>query len=129
MIKKLILPLSIVFILILIIYINNSNPSEAGPIGILLVFSLIYGISIALFIILIRAYHYILNNASKYLSIFKPKNSFNLSSAYYYSTVYALVPVFVIGFSSVGVFGFYEIMLIVIFESLGIFYVRKKVLS
>jgi hypothetical protein len=66
---------------------------------------------------------------SKFIPKLKTRQSFNLRNAYYYSTILALIPVFCIGFQSVGSLGFYELGLIIIFEILGIFYIRKKVIS
>lgn len=129
MIKKIILPLTILDLTALTLFLNTTNPSEAGPIGILLLFIMIYAASLGVSICAFSVYYSLNIYISRFISRFKPKNKFSLISAYYYSTVYALIPVFVIGFKSVGVFGLYELLLIVVFEILGLFYVRKKVLS
>lgn len=129
MFKKIIVPSIFLLTLVLALLINNTNPTQAGPGGILSVFVLIYLIAIGVSIILIRFYYELITSISRYLPKLRNKKPFALNAAYYYSTILGLIPVFVVGFRSVGSMGLYEFVLIVIFEILGIFYIRKKVLS
>lgn len=118
-----------IFVLFSLIYLTlNYSPSQIGPMGILLFFIFLYINSVGLIslaiVLLMSIFNFI------YLNIFKKTSKlFNTSRyIYYYSTLFATIPVFIIAFKSVGEVSLFEIFLIFVFQSLGIFYIRKKIL-
>lgn len=112
----------------LFIMMSQYSPSNVGPFGILLFFILMYLtcnlIASYLIVVLNRMYIFLS------LVVFKKKlPEIKSKSVYYYSTLISTIPVFIIAFKSVGDVGLFEVGLITIFEVLGLFYIRKKLIT
>jgi hypothetical protein len=60
------------------------------------------------------------------VTIRRPLQPLGLKRSYYFSSVIALAPVIVIGMQSVGEVGFYDLLLVVIFVSIGCVYIAKR---
>ena len=112
--------------LLLGIILNQSSPDTAGPVGILLVFGLLYTLSLAVTTLVIYALNWLLRRVGKLLAFRKPVESLSLTKAYYYGSVLALLPVILIGMQSVGGVGIYDLFLVVIFGVIGCLYIAKK---
>ncbi len=57
----------------------------------------------------------------------KPLQPMSFRRAYYYSTVLAMAPVMLIGLQSVGSVGFYEVLLVTIFEVVACVYISRRI--
>ena len=49
-----------------------------------------------------------------------------MQKAYYFASVVALAPTILLAMNSVGTMSFYDILLIIIFVSIGVFYIQKR---
>ena len=109
----------------IIVIMTFTNPSEAGPAGILSLF-------ISIYIVVLSATTYALFFISQLLSRVLLKGSssrayaLTLPRAYYYSSVLSLAPVLLIGMQSVTTVGVYEMGLVLMLIGLGCVYVARK---
>ncbi len=106
--------------------LTTYEPGAIGAVGILVVFFLGYltilcGLTLVLWV-LKRALDRVAlrSNFLRWVSRLGPRE------VYYYSSVLAIAPVVLISLKSVGSIGFYEILLVVLFEILGCVYVAKR---
>lgn len=60
------------------------------------------------------------------MAVRKPLRPMLFRRAYYFSTVLAAAPVMLIGLQSVQSVGFYEILLVVIFELVACIYISRR---
>ena len=101
--------------------VQSAVPSSMHPLGILMVFFLIYVLVLSVltffiysvFIFILRLRH---RSADKRVV---------LRRSYVYSLILAMAPVMMIAISSIGRFGAYEASLIIVFELVACFYVSK----
>lgn len=103
-----------------------TNPSDVGPLGILLVF-------IAGYMIFLGFMTYVLYYCSRLIRVVgkvvfpgRRYGVISLARAYYFSTVLALLPMMLISLYSVGRVSIYELLLLVAFGVIGILYVSKR---
>jgi len=125
MLKKLITIFTVIALLLLIILLNVTNPASAGPFGILVLFVAIYVFFVGVISGLIYFFSKLISKISIIFMPRRPIERISLKNSYYYSTVIALAPVMIIGLSSVGASSFYSMVLIAIFEIIGVIYVSK----
>lgn len=104
---------------LLLAFLQVTSPSTVHPLGILFVFILIYVLALGLLTLFIFC-------GSKLLVVFHlTKNALTTRSAYLYATVVALVPVMIVCMRSIGRIGFYEVLLVIAFETVACFYIAK----
>jgi 4-hydroxybenzoate polyprenyltransferase len=74
---------------------------------------------------------YVLNRLvvrfSQGITLRKPAQRISLQHAYYLSSVLALGPIILLGMNTVAKVGIYDIILVLLFVSIGLFYVQKRV--
>lgn len=111
---------------ILALILQTSTPSNAGPLGILIVFLLMYVLVLGVLTFVIfwgsRAW-------SRIVRLIVPKRPIRpltLVRSYYFSSVIGLAPVIFVGMQSVGEVGFYDVLLVVLFVSVACFYIAKR---
>jgi hypothetical protein len=111
--------------LLLIAFLQTTTPATSGPLGILLVFILMYTSLLSLLTYLV---FYTVNLVNKLATFFMSKGLGDMSfvRSYYFSSVFALAPVIFIGMESVGRVGLYEVVLIGIFMIVAGVYVAKR---
>lgn len=110
----------------LLYIINSTSPSQAGAMGVLAVFLLLYIVSavvLTFFIywtsrIVIRAFF--ADVAQRYA------DRFSLKRSYYYGSVMALGPVMSISLQSVGRGGLQSLLLVGLLLLLGVFYISRQ---
>jgi|AntRauTorcE11897_2_1112592.scaffolds.fasta_scaffold02433_3 type III secretory pathway component EscT len=124
MLKRILFTTTVLSGALLIVMLNALSPSETGPFGILVVFVLAY-------FFFVGGFSYLIHSLSSFwqnivLSGSK-KQPLSLRKSYYYSTVFALAPVMLLGMQSVGYLGPYELILVAIFVSVAYVYVSKRV--
>lgn len=112
--------------ILLLLILQGTAPSSTGPGGILAVFFLLY---IILFVCLTWVL-YLLNiliiKLTQSMVLRKPIRKMTLPHAAYLASILAMAPVMIMGINSIGRVGFYEIVLVIVFVCLGVFYVEKR---
>jgi hypothetical protein len=111
---------------ILAVILQTTTPSTAGPLGVLVIFVFIY-------LLVLGALTFLLYLGSKVIvkvmQLIFPKGQrrpLSVMRSYYFSSILALAPVIFIGMQSVGEVGFYDVLLVILFVSVGCFYVAKR---
>ena len=110
--------------ILLLLYIwNVTNPSDAGPFGVLIVFLTLYIFCLSIIFLALRSG----------LIIFKriyahSKHQRHLSErrAYYVASIIAFLPVLLLGLHSVGQLELRDAALAVLLVGLAVFYVMKR---
>jgi hypothetical protein len=101
-----------------------TSPSTIHPLGILMVFILMYVLALgALTFFLLFLGGVVGRIQSRGHRRTLPPT---VQQAYYYATVLALAPVMYFGMRSIGRAGAYETILIVVFEIIACFYISKR---
>ena len=113
----------------LLLFLNLATPSSAGPLGILLVFILIYIISFSLLMLLIRLLMVIYRaiRPRKETVVGKEKSRINKKRFTLIAAVLSLVPIFLISLNSIGQLNFVDMVLIIAIEAVAIFYIMRRV--
>ncbi len=126
MLKKIIIIITILSLCSLVILLNVTTPSLAGPLGILALFIFAYLLSLGLVAYLIYYCSKVISYFSRHLTMRRPILSMDFKRSYYFATVFAAAPIILIGLQSVGSIGLYEFLLVTIFLLLGCIYVSKR---
>ena len=104
----------------LVITINLTTPSDIGPLGVLVFFTLVYLVCLGVIVGLCRIFFAVRGKMQKNKTRVSPRKS------YYYATVLAFVPMILIFMRSLGGLNLLEIALVVLFAVVGCFYISKK---
>lgn len=122
---NIVISIGVVAIVAVMALLNMTNPTTAGPLGILVFFIGAYVFCMCLFyVLLVTAKRMTLRFVSEGKRAVI--ESVPQSKLYYYSTVTALVPVIFLGMQSVGEVGVFEVVLLGIFEVLACFFIHKR---
>lgn len=112
--------------MILAIILQTTTPATIGPLGILIVFILMYMSVLSVLTFFIFSVSKLMTKISASVTVTRPMQPLTLRHAYYYASVLALAPVMLIGMQSVGDVAAYEVMLICIFIVIACVYIAKK---
>jgi hypothetical protein len=126
MLGRVIAFMSLVAVLVLGILLQTTTPATIGPLGILIVFILMYVSALGVLTFLLHEGSRLIVRGSRSLTVRRPLQSLSLRRAYYYSSVVALAPVMFIGMQSVGSVGVYEVSLVVLFVTIACIYISKR---
>ena len=111
-------------ILTLLYVFNTFDPGRVGPVGILFIFILIYLISLGVFFFVLDVgLTFVLKILNK---DGKKEKTVEFKKAYYIASIAAFLPVLMLGIQSVGQLQLTDVLLVVAFLSLAIFYVVKR---
>ncbi len=110
----------------LLLLLQTTSPSTAGPLGLLAVFFLIYIITLGITTELLWVGSRIFQAVARRFTSKRPPGRLRLAKAYYFSTVLALGPVMALALKSIGSLGLYESILIIIFTAIGILYISRR---
>lgn len=113
-------------VVILAVILNVTQPSTVGPLGILLVFILMYVSVLGVLTFLLYSLSRLISKISTSFTVKKPIRPLSLSRSYYFSSVLALAPVMLIGMQSVGEVEIYDVLLIVLFVVIACTYISKR---
>lgn len=127
MLKNIITITTIISLCLLVVILNTTTPTSAGPLGILLLFIFSYVLSLGVMAFFVYWASFLVSRVSSLFMTRKPIVPLSFKKSYYYSTVLAVAPILMVGLQSVGSVGFYEILLVVIFLAVGCLFVSKKV--
>lgn len=126
MLGKLIVSSTLIAAILLVIVLQTTNPSTAGPLGLLAVFLLLYVIFLGCMTEFIWVGSKLMAWLGRRVRTRRPIHAMPLTRAYYYSTVLALGPVMVLALQSIGSLGAYEWVLIAAFLAIGTLYVSRR---
>lgn len=127
MLKKTVLITTVASLCLLIILLHTTAPTSIGPLGILAVFILAYASSLGVVAYFLFAISKIIAHVSVLLSTRRPLRALPFRRAYYYSTILAAAPIMLVALQSVGVVGFYEVALVLLFSVIGCLYIAKRI--
>jgi hypothetical protein len=126
MLGKAIVASTLIAGVLLLVLLQTTNPSTAGPVGLLAVFFLLYVIMIAVMTELLWVGSHMVQVVGRRFTSKRPPHRLSLQRSYYFSTVLALGPVMALAMQSIGSFGPYETLLIVAFLAVGTLYVSRR---
>ncbi|MDN5819390.1 MAG: hypothetical protein L0H38_01430 [bacterium] len=126
MLARILLVVSLFSFIGLVVIINASAPSTAGPVGILAVFVLLYLVLLGIITALIYWVSRWGSRLSKGVQLRRPLTRLSLRRSYYFASILALGPVMTLGMQSVGGAGIYELGLVTIFLVIGCIYIAKR---
>lgn len=112
--------------MLLAILLQTTTPATIGPLGVLVVFVLLYVAALAIATFLIHHGSHWLAKASRAVTVKRPLTPLGFTRSYYFASILALVPVMLIGMQSVGEIGLYDLLLVVAFAVIACFYVAKQ---
>lgn len=117
---------AVIAAVVLIVILQTTTPATIGPLGILVVFVLMYlaifGGLTFLFYGASRAVAW----GGKAVSVKAPVEALSFNRAYYYASVVALAPVIFVGMESVGGVSVYDVILVVMFVVIACVYIAKR---
>lgn len=115
-----------VAVVLLTVILQTTTPATIGPLGILIVFVLMYVSAVGMLTFLLWSTNRLITRGMTYASVKRPLQPLSMRKAYYFASVIALAPVMVIGMQSVGEVGFYELLLVIVFISISCVYIAKR---
>ena len=110
----------------LTVLLQTTTPATIGPLGILVIFVLMYVSAVGMLTFLLWIINRVVARAFSYASVGRPMQPLSLRKAYYFASVMGLAPVMFIGMQSVGEVGFYELVLIILFVGISCMYIAKR---
>lgn len=109
---------------LLLLYIwNTTNPKDVGPLGVFIVFLLLYIFWLSIIFLILRSGLIIFK---KIYAHSKHQRHVSERRAYYVASVVAFLPVLLLGLHSVGQLELRDAALAVLFVALAVFYVIKR---
>jgi len=126
MLGKVIATSTVIATILLIILLQTTNPSTAGPLGLLAVFFLLYVIMLGVVTEVLWIGSGFIQTVGRRFTSKRPPGRLSLQRSYYFSTVLALGPVMALAMASIGSFGVYEAVLIGLFLAVGTLYVSRR---
>lgn len=126
MLGKLVASSAIISIILVAILLQVTTPASAGPLGIFVLFVLVYMSVLGVLAYLIFWISRGLTKAATFVRLRRPIQPMSFRRAYYFASVTALTPVMIIGMQSIGDVGVYETLLIVFFTVIACVYIAKR---
>ena len=112
---------------ILVVIFQVTTPAAIGPLGVLLVFVLMYILALGVLTLSIFGVsRFFQKSVNLLIAAKKPLRSLTLARSYYFASVTALAPVMLIAIHSVGELGFYDVVLVGVFVFISCIYVAKR---
>jgi hypothetical protein len=107
--------------------LQSTTPTESGPITILTILFFVYVIctGILTWIIVIVSRMYIIAQSKFGKRVVARSDP--IKRAYYYASFIAFAPVMLLGLRSIGASSFPEVLPVLIFVAIGVFYTRKRI--
>jgi hypothetical protein len=111
---------------LLTMLLQTTTPASIGPVGILLVFILLYVSVLGVLTFLVFIASRAVTRSASVVALRRPIVPLTLRRAYYYSSVIALAPVLFVGMQSVGKVGVYDVFLVGLFVVIACIYIAKR---
>jgi hypothetical protein len=115
-----------VAVTLLVVLLQTTTPTTIGPLGILIVFILMYVSALGVLTFLLFGGSKVVAKMSSSFTVRRPVRALTLGRSYYFSSVIALAPVLFLGMQSVGEVGFYDVILVVLFVVMACVYISKR---
>jgi len=112
--------MSLLALIFLVTVVNLTTPSEIGPLGVLVFFTLVYLTCLGVMVILSKGFLMLMQKTQG------NGTRVSLGKGYYYGSVLAFVPMILIFMRSFGELNLLEVALAVIFAVVGCFYISKR---
>lgn len=128
MLKIIISITTAVSLCLLFILLNITKPATTGPFGILAIFGFAYLSSFGLVTFFLYGASFIIAHISEIFIFRKPIKALILKRSCFFSSIIAATPIMLIALKSVGVIGFYEYFLVIIFVIIGCLYISKRII-
>lgn len=120
MLNKILVVIGLASVIFLVVMMNLTTPSEVGPLGVLVFFTLMYAVCLSVTVGLCRLFFVIVNK-------FRKTEIRNVSKkSYYFGSVLAFAPAILIFMRSFGKLNLLEVALVGLFVLIGCFYISKK---
>jgi hypothetical protein len=116
----------VISVTLLVTLLQTTTPATIGPLGILIVFILMYVSVLCVLTFLLFSASRVVEKITTSLTLKRPIQQLSLRKSYYFSSVIALAPVMVVGMQSVGEVGFYEVVLVILFVAISCIYIAKR---
>ncbi len=126
MLPRLIATISLASLVVLSLMLTFTSPASAGPFGLLVIFVTAYLTFVGLISFFLFGINRLIIMVTGGMTVRKRLGAMEFRRAYYFSTVLAAAPVMLIGMQSVQSIGFYEVVLVLIFEVVACLYVSKR---
>lgn len=111
---------------LLFVVLSASTPSRAGPLGVLLVFILVYVMMVGVLMVTLQAGSSLLTRVGRLFGTRRPIEKISVTHSYYYASVLALAPVMLLAMRSVGQIDWRQLLLVVLFTSIACIYIKKR---
>lgn len=126
MLGKIVATSAVLAAVTLVVIVNTTTPTDIGPLGILLVFVLMYTSVLGALTFLLYILSKFIVRISRRFTLRKPLHEIRFVRAYYYASIISLGPVMIIGMQSVGGVGLGEVVLVTLFAVLGCIYIARR---
>jgi hypothetical protein len=126
MLGRIVAVISIVSSIVLIVLLHTTAPTTIGPLGILMVFILMYLSALGMLTFLIYEGRRLLSKMLSYRVIKRTISQWSIGRSYYYASIIALAPVMFVGMQSVGEVGAYDVLLLMLFLAIACVYITKR---
>lgn len=126
MLPRIIATVSLASLVALSLMLTFTSPATAGPFGLLVIFVSAYLSFVGVISFFLFGINRLIIMVTGGAAVQKRLKAMEFRRAYYFSTVLAAAPVMLIGLQSVQSIGFYEIVLVIIFEVVACLYVSKR---
>lgn len=126
MFTRVIIGTTIASAIVLAWLLTATSPTDAGPLGVLAVFLCVYIACVGVITFVIRYGSIVSTRIGRSVHLLRAAEPLSMRHSYYYSTVVAMVPVLLLGLQSVGGVTVYEVMLVLLFVTIGIIYITKR---
>lgn len=117
---------SVIAAVALVFLLNQTTPNQAGPLGVLVIFLLMYVLALAGVTFAIHGISRLIAKSSASLTVKRPFRAISLKQSYYYASIIALAPVMLIGMQSVSGINVYDVLLVVFFVAIGVVYISRR---
>lgn len=126
MLRRVIIGSVLVAVVSLAVILQTTTPTSIGPLGILIVFILMYVVVLGVLTFTLAGGSRLLVRMASTLTVQRPLQPLGLRRAYYFSSALALAPVMLIGMQSVGEVGVYDVLLVALFITMACVYIAKR---
>lgn len=124
--KKRIIGGGIVGVALLGVLLNTTNPSTAGPLGVLAIFVLMYMLVLGALTFLLAAGSRLWARVATSFAVARPVQPLGVRRSYYFASILALAPIMILAMNSVGEVGVYDLLLVALFATIATIYVAKR---
>lgn len=117
---------SVIAAVTLVFLLNQTTPNQAGPLGVLIIFFLMYVVALVGVTFAVHGGSRLIAGFSASMTVKRPFRVVSLKQSYYFASIIALAPVMLIGMQSVSGINIYDILLVGFFVVIGVIYISRR---